>query len=123
MSEDALSRNRGIISNLFDATDNQSSAQTDTALVSAPGAGLSLFITDLIISNGATAGSVKIVENTASSTDVIELMYFAINGGMTKHFDPPLQISENVDVGYTSATVTTHSVFISGFKALSSDLP
>jgi hypothetical protein len=103
---------------LFNTTDNQSIAQTNTALKAAPGAGLSLYITDIIISNGATAGNVKIVEDTSGiPVDIIEVMYFAINGGMSKKFRTPIRASANVDIGYTSVTSTTHSVTISGYTA------
>lgn len=102
----------------WQATDNQSSAQTNTALQGAPGASLSLYITDMIISNGAVAGNVKIVEDTGGSpADIIEVMYFAINGGMSKRFATPIKITANKNVGYTSVTSTTHSVTLSGFIA------
>ena len=38
------------------ATANYAAAQTNAQLVAAPGAGVSIYLTDLIISNGATAG-------------------------------------------------------------------
>jgi hypothetical protein len=105
------------IVNLVTATDNQSSAQTDTALLSAPGDNKSLFITDIVVSNGATAGNVKFVRNTASAVDVIEVLYFAANGGAVINFQTPLKITENQDFGYTSASVTTHSVTVNGYVA------
>jgi hypothetical protein len=72
----------------------------------------------MIISNGATAGSVKIVEDTAGTpVDIIELMYFPINGGMSKRFATPIRVTANKDVGYTSVTSTTHSVTLSGYIA------
>ena len=103
--------------NFFDATDNQSSAQTDTELEATPGAGLSLYVTDLVISNGATAGSIKIVEDTASAVDRIESMYFGINGGAAIHFKTPIKLTANKNLGYTSVSVTTHSVTVSGYIA------
>jgi len=99
------------------ATDNQSSAQTDTALVSAPGSGLSLYVTDIIISNGATAGNVKLVEDTASAADIVEVMYFAVNGGAVINLKTPLKLTANKDLGYTSVDCTTHSITVSGFTA------
>ncbi|MHA2063734.1 MAG: hypothetical protein ACXABY_05045 [Candidatus Thorarchaeota archaeon] len=104
--------------NLWDATENNATAQTNNQLKAAPGAGLSLYITDIIISNGATAGSVKIVEDTAGTpVDRIEEMYFAANGGISKRFETPIKITANTDVGFTSTTVTTHSVTLSGYIA------
>ena len=104
--------------NLWSAVDNQSTAQTNTALKAAPGVGLSLYITDVIVSNGATAGNIKFVEDTAgASADKIEIMYFAANGGAVINFKTPIKITANKDFGYTSVAVTTHSITISGFIA------
>jgi hypothetical protein len=104
--------------NLWTANDNQSTAQTNTSLKTAPGAGLSLYITDVIVSNGATAGDVRIVEDPAG-TPVIKVpkIYVAINGGAVLNFSTPIRITANKAVGYTSTTVTTHSVQINGYTA------
>lgn len=104
--------------NLWSASENHTTAQTNNALQSAPGASLSLYITDLIISNGATAGNIKIVEDTAGTpVDIIEVMYFAANGGMCKKFATPIRVTANKDVGFTSVTCTTHSITLSGYIA------
>lgn len=103
---------------LWSATDNQSSAQTNTALKAAPGANLSLYITDVIVSNGATAGNIKFVEDTGGTpVDKIEVIYLAANGGAVINFKTPIRITANKDFGYTSTTVTTHSVIVSGYIA------
>lgn len=102
---------------LWTATDNQAAAQTDTVLQAAPAAGFSLYITDIIISNGATAGSVKLVEKTASSTDIVELMYFAINGGCVINLKTPIKVTAAENLGYTSVTCTSHSITVCGFTA------
>lgn len=92
-------------------------AQTDTVIKAAPAAGLSLYITDIIMSNGATAGTMKLVEDTASAVDVIELKFLAINGNLTHHFLTPVKLTAAKDLGLTSATCTTHSVTVCGFTA------
>ena len=108
----------GHVGNAFRAAQNQAAAQTNTELVAAPGAGLSLYITDVIISNGATAGNVKLVESTADSPlDIIEVGYFAINGGFVSNFQTPLKLTANKNLGYTSVSCTTHSVTVSGYTA------
>jgi len=100
------------------ANDNQSSAQTNTALVSAPGAGLSIYITDIVISNGATAGNVKLVEDTGGTpADLLGPYYFAVNGGMVAKLATPKKLTANKDLGYTSASVTTHTISIGYFIA------
>lgn len=102
---------------IWTATDVQAAAQTDTVLQAAPGAGLSLYITDIIISNGSTAGTVEIVENTASSTTILETMNFAVNGGAVINLQTPIKVTENDNLGYTSVTVTDHSITVCGYTA------
>ena len=105
----------GHVGNAFRTADNQSTAQTNTALQAAPGANLSLYVTDIIISNGATAGNVKLVEDTAGTPlDILEVMYFAINGGCVINLQTPLKLTANKNLGYTSVSVTTHGVTVAG---------
>lgn len=104
--------------NLWSANENHSSAQTNNALKAAPGSNLSLYITDVIISNGATAGSVQIVTDTGGTpATILGPYYLAINGGMSKRFATPIRLAADKDAGFTSTTVTTHSVTLSGFIA------
>lgn len=104
--------------NLWSVAENHSTAQTNNALKAAPGANLSLYITDVVISNGATAGNIKFVEDTAGTpVDVIEVMYFAANGGAALHFKTPIRITANKDFGFTSVTSTTHSITVCGYTA------
>lgn len=100
---------------VWSATDNQSSAQTNKELIAAPGAGLYLYLTDIIISNGATAGSIKLVEKTGTPADIAELMYFAINGGCVINLETPIKLSVNENLGYTSVDCTTHSITVVGY--------
>ena len=108
----------GHVANAFRAAQNQSTAQTNTELQATPGAGVSLYITDIIISNGATAGNVKLVESTADTPlDILEVMYFAINGGCVINLQTPLKLTANKNLGYTSVDCTTHSVTVAGYTA------
>lgn len=112
-----LNNPTGPAKSTWSVTANYGAAQTDTALKAAPGAGYSLYITDVIISNGPTAGSVKLVEKTASSTDIMELMYFAINGGASISLQTPIKLTANENLGITSVTCTDHSITVCGFTA------
>lgn len=103
--------------NLWSATTNAATAQTNSVLKTAPGANLSLYITDIVISNGATAGSVRILENTTTPVIKVNETYVAINGGATMHFRTPIRCSANVNLAFTSTTVTTHTVTVSGYTA------
>ena len=103
---------------LVSATENNATAQTNNPIHSAPGAGLSLYITDIVVSNGATAGSIKFVEDTAGTPVVkVQETYMAINGGAVMAFKTPIRITANKDFGYTSTTVTTHSITVNGYIA------
>jgi len=103
--------------NFWSVSANYSSAQTAVEVVAAPGAGLSLYITDVVCSNGAVAGNMKFGEDTASLVDKIEVMYFAINGGAALHFRTPIKLTANKNFGLTSVTCTTHSVTVNGYTA------
>lgn len=103
--------------NFWSVSANYAVAQTNTELKAAPGAGLSLYITDVVCSNGATAGNMKFVEATGAAVDKIEVMYFAINGGAALHFVTPIKLTANVNLGITSVTSTTHSVTVNGYTA------
>lgn len=100
------------------ANENHATAQTANALKAAPGSGLALFVQTLVISNGATAGNVKLVEDTGGTpTDIAGPYYFRDTGGIAVNFEPPLKLTSDKDLGFTSATVTTHTVTVSGFTA------
>lgn len=104
--------------NLWKVNENHSSAQTNNQLKTAPGANLSFYITDIIISNGATAGSVQIVEDEGGTPATIAgPYYFAINGGMSSHLETPIRMTANKSLGFTSTTVTTHTVTVMGYTA------
>lgn len=104
--------------NFWSVAATYAGAQTNTEIKATPGAGLSLYITDIVVSNGATAGNIKFVESTAvSPVDKIEIMYFAINGGAALHFRTPIKLTADKNFGITSVTCTTHSVTINGYIA------
>lgn len=103
--------------NSWNNTDNQSSAQTNTALESAPGAGLSLYVTDVIFSADA-AQTIKLVEDTAGTpVDVLEVVYLAADSSVCMHFTTPIKLTANKDLGYTSSAGVAHSVLVSGYTA------
>jgi hypothetical protein len=90
---------------------NYTTAQTDTEVIAAPGANLSIYVTDFIVSNGATAGTILFEEDTASAkTQKSVKLYPAINGGCSANFQTPIRCTANKNFGIVSATVTTHSI-------------
>lgn len=102
--------------NFGSAAANYAAAQTDTEVVATPGAGLSLYITDIILSTD-TAGSIKLVEDTASAVDVVELMYFAANGGAMLPLRTPIKLTANKNLGITSTISGNHSITVTYYIA------
>ena len=93
------------------ATANYSAVTTNSELVAAPGAGKNIYLTSLIVSNGATAGYVTVVENTGSPTTKIQRLNLAANGGCVLSFSAvPLMLSSNVNLGISSSTADDFSV-------------
>ena len=93
------------------ATANYSSVESNTALISSPGYHTSIFLTDLIISNGDTAGYVTIEEDTSDNQKIlIQRQNLAINGAMIANFSEPIQVNPNTDLGVTSSTADDFSV-------------
>lgn len=99
----------------FRASADYASAQTNATVVAAPGAGLSLWITDVIISNGATAGNITLLDGSGGS--VVLEVYPAVNGGVAHSFRNPIKLTANTLLAITSTTVTTHSVTVTGYIA------
>ena len=95
----------------WSATNNSTSAQTNTALRAAPGAGLRLVLTDIIISTDATE-TLKVIEAT---TDIVEVFYLGANGNVTHNFTSGIRLSENVNLNYTTTTSANTSITVSGF--------
>lgn len=91
------------------------SAQTNTSIQAAPGAGLSLYITDIIISNGATAGNITLLDGSGGTVKFE--IYPAINGGVSISLRQPIRLTANTALCITSTTVTTHSLNIGGYTA------
>lgn len=96
---------------------NGSSALTDTSVHAAPGANLSLYVTDVILSLGAaTALNVFFEEG---STTVLGPFYLeAINGrSMHLRFATPKKITANTALTVTSSAAVAHSIEVLGFTA------
>lgn len=101
------------------ALTTETAAQTDKQIIAAPAdATQSIYITDIIISNGATAGDILIEEDTGGAKTVkIPKLYCAVNGGAVSNFTTPIKITAGKNVGFTSTTVTTHTILINYYVA------
>ena len=101
--------------NCWDISADYAVAQTNTSIKASPGAGLRLYITDILISNGATAGNITLLDGAGGT--VKWDIYPAINGGCVSNLKTPIKLTVNTALCITSTTVTTHSVTICGFIA------
>lgn len=101
--------------NYWHVSADYGAAQTNTSVKAAPGAGLKLYITDIFISNGATAGNVTLLNGSGGS--VLWECYPGINGGAVLNLRQPIVLSANTALCITSTTVTTHAINVSGFIA------
>lgn len=101
--------------NFWHVSADYAAAQTNTSIKAAPGAGLKLYITDISISNGATAGNITLLDGSGGT--VLFEHYPGINGGIVSNLRNPIALTANTALVITSTTVTTHSVNISGFIA------
>lgn len=109
-----LGRNPGA----FNTTEEYVGAETDNPHQAAPGANLALRVKTLrISSDGTAAGSVQIIEDTGvAATKIGGKYYFPDTAGMIEfHFDPPLQVTTNKDVGVTTLGVTNLTVEMDGY--------
>ena len=91
------------------------SAQTNVSVIAAPGASLSIYITDIQLSNGATAGNVTLLDGSGGT--VKWEAYPAINGGAVLNLRQPIKLTANTALCLTSTSVTTHSIFIGYYIA------
>lgn len=91
------------------------SAQTNVSVKASPGASLSLYITDIQISNGATAGNITLLDGSGGT--VLYEVYPAINGGAVLSLRSPIKLTAATALCLTSTSCTTHSVFVSGYIA------
>lgn len=104
--------------NAWSLYEDHTTAQTNNQLKAAPGANLSLYITDVVVSNGATAGTIKLVEDESGTpVQISQTIYMAVNGGAVIRWKTPKRLTANKTLGFTSTTVTTHSIEVHGYIA------
>lgn len=97
--------------------EDSSSALTGASVHAAPGAGLSLYVTDIVCSTGAaTALNIKFLEGAVT---VLGPYYLeAVAGrGVALHFQTPKKITANTALTVTTSAAIAHSVDVTGFTA------
>jgi len=102
--------------NSFNTTASYAVAQTNTPIVAAPAVGVSIHITDVILSR-AGAGTIKLVERTATPTDKLAPIELGASVPFGHSFQNPLILSPNANLGVTSVGAGNHSVTVHGYYA------
>jgi hypothetical protein len=94
-----------------------SSAQTDLSVQGAPGAGLSVYITDIVFSSGAATAINLFFEE--GSTKILGPFYLEAVAGRGMHikFATPKKCTANTAVTLTTSAAIAHSVDVTGFIA------
>ena len=104
--------------NSWCASEEETVAVTADEIKAAPGAGLSLYVCSFIVSNGATAGTYSLDEDSGGTPVIlVPNIYTAVNGGAVIKLDPCYRVAANQEIGVTSTTVTTGSYTVCGYTA------
>lgn len=104
-------------STIWSYHEDSSSALTDASVQSAPASGLSVYVTDIVVSTGAaTALNIFFEEG---STKVLGPWYLeAVAGrGLAIHFSTPKQITAATALTITTSAAIAHSIDVTGFVA------
>lgn len=96
---------------------NGSTALTDATVHSAPGAGLSLYVTDIVVSSGAATAMNAFFEEGASTVLGPYYLEAVAGRGCALHFGTPKKITANTALTVTTSAAIAHSVDVTGFIA------
>ena len=87
-------------------------ARTNVTVKAAPGAGLRLVITWVLISNGAVAGNATLLDGSGGTVLIED--YCTINGGLVMS-NIKIALTENTLLAITSTSCTTHAITVGGY--------
>ena len=96
---------------------NGSSALTDASVHAAPGAGLSLYVSDIVVSSGAATAMNAFFEEGASTVLGPYYLEAVAGRGCVIHFQTPKKITANTALTITTSAAIAHSVDVTGFIA------
>lgn len=102
---------------IWHAAAEYATQQTDTEIKAAPGAGLSLYITDIYIVINAAVNTT--IEEDGASTKVMKLKHYgsAQGDGVSKTMRTPIKIIANKNIAVTTSGAVSVTVLISGYTA------
>ena len=91
-----------------------STTDSNVVLEAAPGTGLSLYITDIVISIGATAGNVTLQDE--DDTTLFGPIYAPVNGGAVISLSKPIQVAANKALEFDkSAACDEGTIYCAGY--------
>jgi hypothetical protein len=94
------------------------SAATNHLLVAAPATGKALYITDIVLTNVGTAGTIVLVEDPAGTPAAITpTMAINTNSTIAIHLDTPIKLTAVKALGITSVSCVAHGIQINGYTA------
>ena len=96
----------------FNASSDYAGAQTN-ATIQAAVAAVSIFITDITLSNGAVAGNMTLLDGSGGS--ILFEAYLAINSNLVVSLRTPIKLTANTLLAFTSTSSTTHAVNVTGY--------
>lgn len=94
-----------------------STALTDASVHAAPGAGLSLYVTDIVISSGAATAMNAFFEEGASKVLGPYYLEAVAGRGLSIHFQTPKKITANTALTVTTSAAIAHCVDVTGYTA------
>jgi hypothetical protein len=105
--------------NHWSAFEDETDATANDEIKAAPGAGLSLYVTDLIVSNDATAAiTFKLMEDTGGTpTAVSGTFKVAVSSSLVINFRTPIKLTAAKNLGYTATGTSNYTVQVCGFTA------
>lgn len=97
--------------------EDSSSALTDQSVHAAPGAGLSLYVTDIVFSTGAATACNIFFEEGASKVLGPYYLEAVAGRGLVVRFQTPKKITANTALTVTTSVAVAHALDVTGFIA------
>ncbi len=102
----------------FKVVADYAGAQTNAVLKATPGAGKAIYITDIVLTNVGTAGTIKLVEDPAGTPVAVTPTFaIAVNTTVPIELDTPIKLTANKALGITSVNCVAHGILVNGYTA------
>jgi hypothetical protein len=98
------------------ANTTQTGAVTTGQIVAAPGTGLCLYITDILVTNDSTAAiTFNLIEGT--TTSLTGAQKIPTSGGFILNLRKPIRLAANTKLSYTTTGTSNYTIFINGYTS------